>query len=138
MSTLSEIRTAVKATLEADISNLVVYDKAGDVTQSPSVVIVPKVENAKPSFGVPGGSVYDFELIVMTERQPIQVAQDKLDALVDAGVSGSIPRVLGADPTLGLSDVDSFVGRMTDYGKEYVSQGATYIGAVLTLKVLVT
>jgi hypothetical protein len=137
MSTLAQIRTAIKTTVEAGIPNLLVYDKAGDVSQSPSVVVVPKTEDTKPSFGGTG-SIYDFELIVMTERQPIQVAQARLDALVDSGASGSIPRVINAAPTLGLSDVDSFVGKLTDYGKEYVSQGATYIGAVLTIRVIVT
>lgn len=136
MSTLSQIRTAIKSTLEAGVSGLVVYDKAGDVSQSPSVILVPK-DAVSVSFAG-AGSIYDFELIVMAERQPIQVAQTKLDSLVDRGNSGSIPRVVEDAPTLGLADVDAYVGKMTDYGKEYVSQGATYIGVVLALKVLVT
>jgi len=137
MSTLAQVRTATKTTLEAEITNLIVYDKAGDVTQSPSVVLVPKDEATNVSFAG-AGSIYDFELIVMAERQPIQVAQSKIDALIDRGTSGSIPRVIQEFPTLGLSDVDAYVGKMSDYGKEYVSQGVTYIGAVLTLKVVVT
>lgn len=137
MSTLGQIRAAVKTTLEAAISNLVVYEKAGDVTQSPSVVLVPKSENTGVSFAGAGG-VYDFELIVMHERQPIEIAQTRLDSLIDKGVASSIPRVINDSSDLGLSDVSVHVGKMTDYGKEYVSQGATYIGAVLAMKVLVT
>jgi hypothetical protein len=136
MSTLAQIRTAVKTTLEAGVSNIVVYEKAGDVTQSPSVVLVPKDEMVGPSFA--GGSIYDFDLIVMSERQPIQVAQTRLDLLLDKGSSGSIPSVINDSNGLGLADVDAYVGKMTDYGKEYVSQGATYIGAVLAMKVVVT
>lgn len=136
MSTLAQIRTAIKTTLEASVTSLVVYEKAGDVTQSPSVVLVPKDEMVGPSFG--GGCIYDFELIVMTERQPLEVAQARLDLLVDKGSASSIPTVINDSPSLGLADVDAYVGKMSDYGKEYVSQGATYIGAVLAMKVVVT
>lgn len=137
MSTLAQIRAATKTTLEAGIPNLIVYDKAGDVTQSPSVVVVPKMENTGVSFGDEAGGIYDFELIVMSERQPIEVAQARLDALVDKGVDTSIPKIIN-ESNLGLPDVSVFVGKMSDYGKEYVSQQVTYIGAVLTMKVVVT
>lgn len=137
MSTMAQIRTAIKTTLNAAIPNLVVYEKAGDVTQSPSVVVVPKSENTNVSFGNEAGGMHDWELIVMSERLPLEVAQTRLDALVDKGVDNSIPRVInGSD--LGLPDVSVYVGKMSDYGKEYVAQGATYIGAVLTMKVVVT
>jgi hypothetical protein len=138
MSTsLASIRSAIKTTLEASITNLVVYDKAGDVVQSPSAVLVPKNENTSVSFTGTGG-VFEFEIIVMTERQPLDVAQKRIDDLIDKSLSTSIPRVIDASPTLGLSGVDAYVGKMSDYGKEYVSQGVTYIGAVLQLKVVVT
>jgi hypothetical protein len=137
-STISQIRAATKTTLEAAIQNLVVYEKAGDVTQSPSVVLVPKTENTLPNFGDSTGGIYDFELIVMCERQPIEVAQARMDALVDKGNSTSIPRVINESDNLGLSDVCVFVGKMTDYGKEYQAQGVTYLGAVLAMKVVVT
>lgn len=137
MSTLAEIRTALKTTVEAGVSNFILYERAADVTQAPSGILVLK--NGLMEHGFGGNCVkWNFDIVVLAQRNDITLAQAKVDALIDKGAAGSIPRVIEATPMLGLSDVSAHIEKMDEYGKEITAQGVNYLGASLALQVMMT
>jgi hypothetical protein len=136
MSTVSEVRDAVKSTLEASISSLLVYDTVPDVTQVPCVVVVPRMGNYV--IGMGNCVEWVFDLFVLVPRSPVDVSQDSLDAYLDSTGASSIPYVVKSNPGLGLDDIFAQITEMTDYGGEYKAAQVDHIGAQLALKVLVT
>lgn len=138
MSTLQAIRTAVKDTLEDNISSFMVYDTVAGVTQVPSAVVVPRSANF--SLGMAGGNCVEwmFDLYVLAPYTDPTLGQNSLDGYIDGAGANSIRRTIKLNPTLGLSDVSANVERMTDYGGEYKAAQIQHIGAQLALKVLVT
>lgn len=135
MSSLSEIRDAIKATLSGNITGLVCYDTIPDAPQVPCVVVAPVQGDFS---GMNGNCVqWEFDLYVLTARGDSRTGQDKLDALIDGG-AGSIRSAVKANPTLGLSDVNAHMVNVTDYGGEYRAAHIQHWGAKMSLRVLVT
>jgi hypothetical protein len=139
MSTLGAIRTAIKTTIEANVTGIICYDKASDVVQVPAVVVVPM--SGDFGMGMAGGNCvnWEFALYVLTPRTETGIGQSILDEYIDGGGSKSVSKTIKDNPQLGLSDVSAQLSKMSDYGGEYKSSGEVmYVGAKLHLKVLVT
>ena len=138
MSSLQAIRTAIKTTIEAAISDFIVYDTVAGATQVPCAVVVPRTADFQ--LGMAGGGCveWNFDLYVLAPYTDPKVGQNALDAYVDGTGARSIKAAIKATPTLGLSDVSALVEKLVDYGGEYKTAQVQHIGAKLALKVLVT
>jgi hypothetical protein len=136
MSTISQIRDAFKTTLEANISGLITYDTVYDVVQVPCAVVMP--EDVNYVIGMGNCYCIDFGLYLMVPRTEVREAQDKLDAYLSRSGASSIPVVLKANRTLGLSDVDVTLRKASGYGSEWEVAKVPHVGAKLHVEVLVT
>lgn len=136
MSTLSQIRTAFKDTLEANISGLTVYNTIPDVTQVPCVVVAP--DNCDYLIGMGNCQNWGIRLNILCPRTESRAGQDRLDAYLSRTGADSIPVVLKNNPALGLSDLQVTLRRMSDYGGEWAAARISHIGASLHVDALVT
>jgi hypothetical protein len=136
MSTLAQIRDGISSTVSAAVSGLVCYDTVPDVTQVPALVILPS--GCEYTVGMGKCQNWSFELYVLCARTETRLAQDKLDAYLSLSGANSIPLALRSNPSLGLSDANAVLRRMSGYGGEFSSAKVPHVGAVLHLDVLVT
>jgi hypothetical protein len=87
MASLGAIRDAIKATLDANIAGLRVYDTVPDNIDPPALLILPLDADFDVAFGR-GSDTYQIDLFVMTSRVVPRTSQDALDAFVTgAGAS---------------------------------------------------
>lgn len=136
MSTLSQIRTAFKTVLEANISGLTVYNTVPDVTQVPSVVVMPMA--CDYMIGMGSCQSWNVGLFVLCPRTESRLGQDQLDAYLSRSGTNSIPVVLRANPTLGLADLNVTLRKMSDYGGQWDAARISHVGAMLHVDALVT
>lgn len=136
MSTVSQVRTAIAATVRAVVPDMVCYHAVPDVMQVPALVVRP----GKCDYVVGMGHCQDwtYELYVLVTRTEATANQDQLDQYISALGSNSVVAALRATPGLGLADVDATVLSMSSYGGSWESARVPHIGAQLTLRVLVT
>jgi hypothetical protein len=135
MAGLGAIRDGVKATLEANVTGLRVYDTVPDITVLPALLVLPGDTDFVKTFGR-GSDTYQFELFVMCSRVVPRVAQDSLDAFVTGAGSQSIRAAIFANRDLGLSDgTEGFITGMSKYGGSFQGASIDHIGAALRLVV---
>jgi hypothetical protein len=134
MSTATQIREALKATLDANLPTLTTYAKVSSVQVLPAVIVQPDTADFV-TFGR-GTDQWNFKLIVLCAQADDAIGQDSLDAIVTSQGAGSIRQVIFQNPTLGLADVNAAVTGLTDYGGQYDSVGIQHVGAILHLQVL--
>lgn len=133
MSTLSQVRSAIKTTINAAYPDLMGYNTVPDVTQVPAFVVEP--DSCNYQIGMGSCQEWMICIYILVPRTETRLAQDKLDALI---AHSGIPEVLRQNYTLGLSDVDSILMTMDGYGGNFGTAKIEHVGARLNLKVIVT
>lgn len=136
MAGLSEIRTAIKTTIESAVSTVKVYpvvEAVNVIAQGGvSVVVLPQATDFLVAMGR-GTDTYTFALLVMANPGDPEIAQNTLDAHITGAGSSSIRAAVFAAKTLGLANTDAHISGMSGYGGRFESAGIDHIGAVLTL-----
>ncbi len=133
MSSLPEIRAAIRDTIKADYPKMMVYNTVPDVAQVPAFVIAPDTCNYQ--IGMGGCIEWNFCIYVLVPRTETRLAQDKLDALI---AHDGIPGTLREGKYLGLEGVDATLMKMDGYGGSFDTAKIEHVGARLHLKVIVT
>lgn len=134
MSSLTEIRDAIKATIGQH--GLHVYETVADVSNSPAAVILPDDADYSNAMSM-GGDEYHFDIAVMVAAHNIRDAQRQLDAFVTGQGEKSIREFLFRNSGLGLSDVDCHVKGFKGYGGTFKTAMTNSVGAVLKVCVVV-
>lgn len=132
MSTIEEIRNAIKTTLSQ--AGLNVYETAVDVANSPAVVVEPFLSNYQGAFNM-GGDYYEFNLFVLVANKNTREAQHKLDKYLTGRGLNSIREFIFHNSSLGLPDVDAnVVGLVKDtYNGNFKASTTSFVGGVLRL-----
>lgn len=137
MASLTQIRTAVKTTLEAAISGLTVHRTVPGTVNLPAVVVRPAPDDTA-NFLVAmgrGADTWQFDLLMLVARADAQLSEDDLDGYITGAGSTSIRQAIFQAKTLGLSSTDAHVAGVSGYGAAYEVGGVTYLGAALRLVV---
>lgn len=136
MPTITQIRTAMVSTITTALPALNGYRNVTDVVQVPAVVARPE----KCNYIVAGGqcSEWVFALYVLVARTDATTNQDELDGYITPTGANSVPAILFANPTLGLTGIDCVLESMTGYGGKWESASVPHIGAQLNVRVLIT
>jgi len=131
-ATLSEIRTALKATL-ATVAGLHAYAYAPDDVATPCAFPIPTgIEYETMGRGF---DKHTFDVVVLAATSNDKAGQEALDAFIGAGAR-SIRNAIWADPTLGAVVSNCVVNRMRDYGFDAPTDGQRFYRAVLEVTVL--
>lgn len=135
MAALGAIRDAIKATVEANVTGLRVYDTVPESPALPALLILPVETDFFKAFGR-GSDTHQIDLFLMLSRTVPRTGQDSLDAYVGGSGSQSIRAVVFANQTLGLTDgTQAIVSGMSRYGGSFPAAGIDHIGAALRLVV---
>lgn len=119
MTTLKQIRNAIKSTIEAGIPELKCYDKIPENARVlPAVIVEPDNADFDVAMGR-GTDQYNFTLIVVVQYNHIEVAQDNLDPFITGTGSKSIRQCIWNNRKLGLDGVDAHVSRMYNYAMRF-------------------
>lgn len=135
MSSLAQIRTALKATISAAVSGIQGYDRVPPAVNVPAFIVKPSATDFQVAMGR-GVDKQSLDVIVLVGRADDELAQDKLDPFVNGSGASSIRQAVFNTRSLGLTDTDAQVTGMADYGAEYTIDGIDYVGARLTVEVL--
>jgi hypothetical protein len=143
MSSLTQIRNAVKTTLEANVTGLKCYARVEVVNAIPTGGCAVVVAPAAIDFLVAmkrGTDTYAFDLMVMVAAADLDLAQQILDGFVTGAGSTSIRQAVFNAKTLGLADCDAHVAGMVEgsYGGRFASAAIDHVGATLGLIVHTT
>lgn len=135
MSTLTELREALKTTLDAGLlgTGVSVYDEVPETIKVPAVVIEPSTADFTVDFG--GGATWEIDLVVLVSRSDSGRGQRELDKYIATMGATSIPKIIRDNCTLGLTDSDACCQSMTKYGANFTVGGITYVGAVINTSV---
>lgn len=135
MASLTQIRSAVRVTLELVVGGLTVYRTVPDsITVNSVGVIVRPAPDDTAAFDVAMGrgvDTYRLDLVVLANYGDADLAQDALDEYVTGAGAKSIRQAVFNNQTLGLANTNAHVARMSGYGAQYEVGGAQYVGAVL-------
>lgn len=141
MSSLTELRAALKATLKNAIPEFNIYSEVPDVNQLPAAVVMPAPAsvsgfscNFNGAFGR-GMDEWTLDLYVLVGRTDGALAQQKLDQYITGKGPKSIREILFQNADIGLSDTDVHVEGVRDYGGSFASAGISHVGAVLRITV---
>ena len=134
MASLTAIRTALKDTIEAAVTDVQGYDTVPESINVPAVVVAPRTTDFGRAFGR-GQDAYSFDVIVLVGRADDTLAQLALDPYVNGFGSSSIRQAIFNARDLGIG-VDASVTGMADYGATYTFGSIDYVGARLTVDVL--
>lgn len=137
MAGLTELRTAIKDTVSAALTELTPYDTVPDDINAPALIVAPAISDFTKAMQR-GLDQWEFDLIVLIGLIDPQVAQNQLDAYVTGAGPKSIRQIIYNTRTLGLSNVDAHVRAMTAYGNRYDVAGVDYTGATLRLVAITT
>jgi hypothetical protein len=137
MAGLAAIRDAVKTTLESTIASLTAYDTVPEASNLPAACVVPDTADFDIAMGR-GTDTWTFDLYVLVSSADMDLAQDQLDGFVTGAGANSIRAVIYANQTLGLSQVNAHVSRMSEYGAKFRQSELDHVGAVLRLVVHTT
>lgn len=134
MASLSEIRDAVKATLESNVQGLTAYDTVPDASNLPAVVVMLDTTDFMQAMGR-GLDTYEFDLHVLVSTNDMGLRQDELDAYVTGAGTKSIREAIFRNRKLGRNDVDAHVSGLTAYNEKFTMSNIQHIGATLHLVV---
>lgn len=134
MSSLTAIRTAIKTTVEANISGLRVHDTIPDSINPPALVVAPAEDAADFAVAMSRGTdTWFFDLLVLVSRAATRSGQNALDAYVTGAGASSIRQVIFQNRTLGLTDTTAHVASVSKYDFTYTVGAIDYAGATLRL-----
>src|SRR5688572_7228603 len=108
MASVGEIRAAIKATLEANISPLHVHNLMAGVANVPAVVVQPVEADFEVAMGR-GLDAWEFDLLVLASKADERTSQERLDELVDGGGDRSIRKAIFNNNSLGLPNVNAHI-----------------------------
>lgn len=134
MASLPAIRLAVKTTIEAAISGLMVHETAVAKPTPPCVMVVPVEADFVVAMGR-GTDTWPFDLLVLVPSADLVVAQTTLDPYIDGSGGQSIRQAIFLARSLGLANTDAHISGMSDYGGVHEYGGASHVGATLRLVV---
>ena len=134
MSSVAQIRTALKTTITAAIPGLFGYEQVPEVSNLPAVVVVPRSSDFTVAMGR-GADTHEFDVIVVVSRSDDGLAQTALDAFVTGAGSSSIRQAIFQARSLGLTDTDAHVYGMESYGAEWDIGALNHVGAALKVRV---
>lgn len=135
MPTLSQLKTAVAATVQANVATeLYAYDTIQDVAQLPAIMVLPDSTNYMVSAG--NSSAPLLYIYVLCPRNDTSAGQAMLDGFVADSGPDSIPRAVNDHGDLGLSNCVATVYSMHGYGGSFVAAGIPHVGAILKCAVL--
>lgn len=134
MATVAEVRAAIKTVLEAAISGLSVHQKMVGIANVPAVVVQP-VDTDYDQAMARGMDTWAYDLIVLASKADETTAQERLDEMVDGGGAKSVRKAIFDNKTLGLTNTDAHVARMSGYNGQHSVGAFTYVGATLRLVV---
>lgn len=134
MPSLTEVREAVKATLEANLPGVTGYAKIPGSVNVPAFFLQPVDTDFDVAMGR-GADTWNFDLVVLVALTDDKLAQDKLDPYVDGGGTSSIRKIVFNNKTLGLADTNAHIAAMNRYGGSWELGGYKYAGAALRLVV---
>jgi hypothetical protein len=134
MSSVAQIRTALKTTVSAAIPSLFVYDTVADAVNLPALIVEPAASDFAVAMGR-GTDTHTFNLYVLTSWREAGLAQNDLDAFVTGAGALSIRAAVFATPRLGLADSHANVTGMRNYGASFTVGDIDCVGAVLEMVV---
>lgn len=133
MSSVSQIRTAMKTTLDS-IAGLHVYDTVPAAPLLPCAVVSPAEASFEVAMGR-GADMWAFDVLVLAQFADAEVGQNSLDSFVTGAGSTSIRQWIFQNSTLGLADVHAHVAGVSDYGAEFEAANVKHVGAVVRVVV---
>jgi hypothetical protein len=134
MTTMSQLRDALKTRLATIGGDLSPYDTWPGIINTPAALVMPIQADFHLAMGSPGYEEVKFEVLLLLQVGDMEYAQDDLDAYVDPSGVKSIKAAIEGDVTLaGIAD-SLIVSRFRDYGELGVN-GVQYIGAVFEVTV---
>lgn len=134
MASLSAIRTALKETIEAAVTDLHGYANMPESVNLPAVVVLPTGADFDVAMGR-GTDTYTFNVLVLVSRRDDTLAQFDLDDYVTGAGDKSIRQAIFDARSLGLTDTDAHVTGMSSYGAGFEVGGVVHVGAVLACQV---
>lgn len=137
MATLKDVRGAFRTILEGNISGVQVYYRVPGAPNLPCIIVQPATADYLITMNR-GADMWEMDLHVLAPSADDDVAQDLLDEYIAPTGARSIPAIIHANKTLGLSGVEAVVARLTAYGFRFESSSVPHVGATLRTKVLIT
>lgn len=135
MASLGAIRDAIKATIDANVTGLRVYDTAPDIVNLPALLVLPFDWDFDVVFGR-GSDTWRFDLFVMCSRTVPRTGQDSLDSFITGGGPQSVRQAIFQHRDLGLTDgTEAHISGGSRYGGSFPAAGIDHIGAALRLVV---
>lgn len=135
MASLTQIRSALKATVANELPHVQVYDTVPDNPITPAVVIMPQTASFDGAFQR-GLDTWEFELYVLVSRSDASSSQDDLDAYITGDGPLSVRRILYEHADIGLTDgTDATLSGMRGYGGTFEAATLNYTGAVMVVTV---
>lgn len=135
MASLQAVRDAIKATLDANITGLRVFDTVPDIVNLPALLVLPVEADYEVAFGR-GSDTWQIDLFVMTSRTVPRSGQDGLDGFIAGSGATSIRQAIFQHRDLGLTDgTEARVTGVSRYGGTFPAAGIDHIGAALRLVV---
>lgn len=135
MAGLEQIRDAIAATIDANVTGLRAYAKVEDIVNVPAVLVLPVETDFFGAFGR-GSDTHLIDLFVMVSRVVPRVGQNSLDAFITGAGSQSIRQAVFNNRTLGLTDgTEAQISGMSRYGGTFPAASIDHIGAALRLVV---
>jgi len=139
MASLSEIRTALKATIETAVSGLTGYETVPEAVNVPAFLVVPRATEYSKTFAR-GFDSYTFDVIVLVSRSDDRLAQLALDPYITGSGDASVRQAIWNNRSLGIGTdadtVEATVTAMAEYGATYTFGNTEYAGARLSVTVL--
>jgi hypothetical protein len=137
MSSLAQIRDAIKATVGASIPSLFVYDTVPGSPNLPALVVMPAEDAADFQVAMGCGlDTWNFDLFVLCSYAEATIGQDALDSYVTGAGATSIREAIFNAKALGLADCSAHVASVRNFGARFAAAGVDHVGAVLRLVVL--
>lgn len=135
MPSLTQIRTALKTTIQDAIPGLTGYRTTPEQANLPAFVIIPRATNFMVAMGR-GADTYDLDVIVLISRRDDGLAQDDLDEYVNGFGDKSIRQAVWNNRTLGLDECEATVVGLSDYGARFSISDIDHVGARLLVRVM--
>ena len=138
MASLKQIRTAVKTTLEANLTGINVH-RTVPGSAAGVVVVCRPADDETADFIVAmgrGSDTWRFDLLVLVPSSSLAPGQDTLDDYITGAGNKSVRQVVFNNRHLGLTeDTDAHVSGVFGYGADYRLGNTDYLGATLRLTV---
>lgn len=135
MASISQIRTALTSTITGAIPGLEGHAKVPESINVPAFMVIPRETDFTVAMGR-GVDKPGLDVVVLVSRSDDELAQLALDDYVNGFGPKSIREAVWNNRSLGLTNTEATVVRMSDYGALFEVGGVDYVGARLAVDVL--